>query len=95
MAHCTLSTGPDDYCKGFLNGYSDAGLLFEESEMLQAPRPTKPGDVPYFCLSNSETDEALAQAFIAYIRTHPEKANDFAGRTVLDALASRYPCKVQ
>jgi Ssp1 endopeptidase immunity protein Rap1a len=93
MAHCTLSTGPDDYCKGFLNGYSDAGLLFEMNEMLQTPRPSPPGNVPSFCLSNADTDEALAQAFISFMQAHPNRVDEFAGTTVLKALSARYPCK--
>ena len=96
MAHCTLSTGPDDYCKGFLNGYSDAASAFQTREMLLTMRATSPpGNPPYFCLSNSDTDEALAQTFIAYMRAHPEMGNDFANATVLEALSSRYPCKAQ
>ena len=42
MAHCTLSTGPDDYCKGFLNGYSDAASAFQTREMLLTMRATSP-----------------------------------------------------
>jgi hypothetical protein len=80
MAHCTLSTGPDDYCKGFLNGYSDAGLLFEMTEMLQTPRPSPPGRP--FCLSSADTDEALAQTFIAFMHAHPNRIDEFASTTV-------------
>jgi hypothetical protein len=79
--------------KVFLNGYSDAGLLFEMNEMLQTPRPSPPGNVPPFCLSNTDTDEALAQTFIAFMHAHPNRVNDMAGTTVLEALAARYPCK--
>jgi len=95
MAHCTLSTGADDYCRGFLNGYSDAALLYQLSETIQGASGVKispPGDNAPLCLTNSVTDDALAQTFVECIRTHPAKANDFAGTSVLEALASRYHC---
>ena len=61
MAHCSFSSGPDDYCWGFLNGYADAAQLYQLTAMLQTPRPTPPGNVPPFCLLSSDTDEVLAQ----------------------------------
>jgi hypothetical protein len=94
MAHCTVSSGgPDDYCKGFLNGFADAAGLYQLTALLQSPRPIPPGNVPPFCLLSSDSDEDLAGAVVEYVRANPGKADDFAATTVLEALSTRYPCK--
>jgi hypothetical protein len=58
MAHCALSTGPDDYCMGLMNGYSDAAQLFQITECSNNHGHFPPGNVPPFCLLSGDTDVA-------------------------------------
>jgi hypothetical protein len=92
VSHCDGAKGADDYCKGHLDGYVDAGLLYDLTIRLQFTNINLPGNLPPFCVSPSVTVDSIAKEFVAYMNAHTDKSSDAAGTAVLEMLAEKYPC---
>ena len=77
-------------CTAYINGVADAAELFQQLRPADGSQGKPfPG---YACVPPKATGIQLRQAFVDWLRKHPDRAKLPAGHAVLVALDESYPC---
>ena len=75
----------------WLDGYADAGSLYQMTAMVQ--HASLPNDLAAFCLPSSYRVEVAARQFASVFAHHPDIGNDAAGTGLLMFFSANYPCR--
>ena len=73
---------------GMCSGYIMAAMDLDE-DLTARGVITK----PLFCMPEDVPISRVTAEVTGYIKTHPERRDESAGRLVIDALGAAYPCK--
>lgn len=74
------------FCLGFVKGLDDMLYLYYEKVK------TKTRKVWLYCLPKGEPLKKMIDAYVSYMKKHPEKNNEEAGKVLIAALMDKYPC---
>ena len=77
-------------CTAYISGIADAAGLFQD---LRPADGSKGAALPgYVCIPAKATGVQLRQAFVEWLRKHPDRNSQQAGHAVLVALDETFPC---